>query len=119
MIKREQVPLITPTLDRVLVERIMPEVEVTESGIILSAGNVKHAEYKPNSSGSLLVEKEQEEEENLYEIKVLAVGPTCVGIKAGDKALVNKYAGLDIFKDRSVLLINEKDIVAVLGEYRK
>ena len=113
MINAQETHKIYPTMDRLLVERIKVVEEVTSGGIILTPG-LTHKDYQPNKSQTLVAEKEIEEDENTYEAKVIAVGPTCTSIKKGDKVLLGKYTGLDLFKDRSVFLINEKDALAIL-----
>lgn len=104
---------IKPTQDRLLVEREKITEVVTEGGIILTPG-LKHEKYSPSRSAELVVEKEQEEEDNIYTAKVSEVGPDVKGVKKGDKIWMNKYAGIDIFKDRLSFLIKETDVLAII-----
>lgn len=105
---------IKPTQDRLLVEREKPAEVVTGGGIILTPG-LKHKEYSPQRSTELVVEKDQEEEDNIYTAKVTEIGPDCKGVKKGDKIWMNKYAGIDLFKDRLTFLIKETDVLAIIG----
>lgn len=114
MINKEKAFRMKPTLDRVLVERQKTAEEISQGGIILTHG-VKHDEYKPNTAkGELIQQVDIEEDDTVFEVKIIAAGPDCKGVKKGDRGLINKYCGIDMFKDQSAILINEKDILAIL-----
>lgn len=85
---------ITPSFDRVLIEKV--KEEKTETGI-----------YIP-----LTVE-----DDNTYKAKVLAVGPEVVNKNlVGVIVIVGKYAGTELSKDSGVNIINIKDILGTVYE---
>lgn len=85
---------ITPTFDRVLIEKV--KEEKTDTGIFI-----------PLTS----------EEENTYKAKVLATGPD-VNVKGliGAIVLVGKYAGTELVIDSGVVVVNIKDILGTVTE---
>ena len=92
---------VKPLFDKVLVERIEPELK-TKGGIIIP----DTAQEKP------------------IEAKVIAVGQgkiaddgkvTPLAIKEGDRVLIHKYAGTDLKVDgKDVLMLREDDILGVI-----
>ena len=97
-----------PTSTRVLIEKPKPQVKTTASGIVLDLGQ-KLVEKNRSQS---LEDKEIEDEHNMYEGIVIAVGPDVKGIKAKDKVYLNKYAGFEVEKDSRIYLVDQKDILA-------
>lgn len=92
---------VKPLFDKVLVERLEPELK-TKGGIIIP----DTAQEKP------------------IEAKVIAVGQgkiaddgkvTPLAIKEGDRVLIHKYAGTDLKVDgKEVLMLREDDILGVI-----
>lgn len=92
---------VKPLFDKVLVERIEPELK-TKGGIIIP----DTAQEKP------------------IEAKVIAVGQgkiaddgkvTPLAVKEGDRVLIHKYAGTELKVDgKEVLMLREDDILGVV-----
>ena len=92
---------VKPLFDKVLVERLEPELK-TKGGIIIP----DTAQEKP------------------IEAKVIAVGQgkiaddgkvTPLAIKEGDRVLIHKYAGTELKVDgKEVLMLREDDILGVI-----
>lgn len=99
---------IRPTGTRILVERHVPEI-TSASGIVLDAGLVRVGE--DSKRGGFIEEKSQEEDDDLFIVKVLAKGGVS-GIAIGSLGLLPKYRGIDINKDRKYFLVDWTDLVA-------
>lgn len=85
---------ITPSFDRVLIEKV--KEEKTDTGI-----------YIPLTS----------EGENTYKAKVLAVGPEVNVMKlVGAIVLVGRYAGVELVADKGIVMVNIKDILGIVNE---
>lgn len=104
---------IKPTGSRVLVERLVATEIKTEGGIYLTPGLTYSADV-PNGIQHIK-EVDQASEPDAHQAKVISVGPDTKGVKEGDVVLVGKYAGVDLFKDRVSYIINEHDVLAIVG----
>ena len=86
---------VKPLGDRVLIKRLEAE-EKTKGGIILTSA----AKEQPQMA------------------EVLAVGPGTedvkMEVKAGDKVIFSKYAGTEIKVDEELIIMSQKDILAVV-----
>ena len=100
----------TPTFDRVLVEKLLEEV--TDSGIILSTNSVVNRANEDEGRS-----KDELTEDNTVRVKILALGPLCTTPKKaiGTTVLVGKYAGVELKKDSGVIVLNEKDILVTVA----
>lgn len=87
--------LITPTFDRVLVEKL--KEEVTAGGIIMP------------------IETENTEPDNTYLAKVVARGPHS-SVPLGTKVVVGTYAGTELEKKKGFVMIKEADILGTVND---
>lgn len=85
---------ITPTFDRVLVEKLREEV--TAGGIIMP------------------IETENTEPDNTYLAKVVAVGPLA-RVPVGTTIVVGTYAGTELEKKKGFVVIKEADILGTVN----
>lgn len=104
-------------MGRILAERIKPEVETSASGLIVSLGDKTLTPRQGANAGDQIVEKSLEALPDIRKMKVIEVGPQVgphTGIVKDAIILTNKYAGIDVFMDTEVFLINEIDVLAIL-----
>lgn len=102
--------LLKPTGSRVLIEKPKPEAKTTASGIILDLPD----KLVENNHTQQIVEKEIEDEHNVYVGIVLAVGPEVKDIKPQDRVCLGKYSGAEVEKNSRIYIVNVADIVATI-----
>ena len=107
-----QLKNIRPTESRILIERVPEQEYKTEAGIVLIPGLTFEA--APNESIKQIKSVEVEKEPDLYKAEVKACGPDVKVIRVGDFVLVGKYAGMDLFKDRTTIILTEHEVIAIV-----
>ncbi|KZL51844.1 co-chaperone GroES [Nodularia spumigena CS-586/05] len=96
------VSTIKPLSDRVLIKISESEVK-TPGGIVIP----DTAKEKPQMGEVVAVGPGQQNEDGSYQ---------SIGVNVGDQVLYSKYAGTDIqVGEKDYILVNEKDILAILG----
>lgn len=94
---------IKPTFERLLVKVV--KEEFTESGLILIKGD------------------DEENHDKTLTVEIIDIGPQCGTIKnnftvpnfsIGMKCLISKYSGIEVKALSDLILINEKDILAII-----
>lgn len=83
---------IKPTFNRVLVKKLTEEK--TEGGLFI-----------PITA----------EEGNIFQAEVVAIGKEVTGFDVGETVLVGKFSGIEVEMNTAVFLLNEKDILAIIG----
>jgi co-chaperonin GroES (HSP10) len=101
--------LLKPTAARLLVEKPKPAPKTTASGIILEVEQKIVEEHRTQE----FRDKEIEDEDNLAEMLVIAVGPNVTpSIKPGDKIYIQKYSGFEVEHNSRIYLIGEDHVLA-------
>lgn len=100
--------LLKPTGNKLLVEKPKAAPKVTTSGIILQ---VEQKLTEENHTQALR-ELEIEDEDNLAERVVIAVGPGVIAYNAGDIVYIQKYSGFEVTKGSKIYLIGEDHILS-------
>ena len=105
---------IKPTEARILIERI-PQAEFkTAAGIVIVPGLTFEA--PTDSTRKELKVVEIEKEPDAYQARVISLGPDVKDkrIIAGAVVLVGKYSGVDLFKDRTSIILTEHEVIAII-----
>jgi len=90
--------MIQPRGDYVVIEKVTQE---------MSAGGI----YIPTS-------KDEENPDDCYNAKILAIGPLVKDLKVGDDIVVGMNMGIE-YKPESVELVREIYVLAILGTEKK